>query len=169
MYIAIHDHLAASVISPSAATKAVIGRPINGSPSASSAAGISSTSASTSASITANDFLELLVTEMKNQDPTATTDPNQYIDQLVQVNSLEQLIQINQDLSVGNSNPAGPTSRSVFPKGNLSAVPSNNEKSGVAGRVATALEPKQDPSAAAKPSQLSHHFPVNILHRLGLQ
>jgi len=49
--------------------------------------------------ISANDFLTLLVTEMKNQDPTAQTDPNEYINQLVQVNSLEQLIQINETLS----------------------------------------------------------------------
>jgi flagellar basal-body rod modification protein FlgD len=54
---------------------------------------------SNSATITANDFLQLLVTEMQNQDPTADTDPNEYINQLVQVNSLEQLISINQDLS----------------------------------------------------------------------
>jgi flagellar basal-body rod modification protein FlgD len=50
--------------------------------------------------ISANDFLTLLVTEMKNQDPTAQTDPNEYINQLVQVNSLQQLIQINQELSL---------------------------------------------------------------------
>jgi flagellar basal-body rod modification protein FlgD len=50
-------------------------------------------------SISANDFLTLLVTEMKNQDPTAQTDPNEYINQLVQVNSLQQLIQINETLS----------------------------------------------------------------------
>jgi flagellar basal-body rod modification protein FlgD len=36
---------------------------------------------------------------MQNQDPTADTDPNEYINQLVQVNSLEQLIDINQNLS----------------------------------------------------------------------
>lgn len=59
--------------------------------------GSSSTSTSSS-SITANDFLTLLVTEMKNQDPTANTDPNEYINQLVNVNSLEQLIDINQNL-----------------------------------------------------------------------
>jgi flagellar basal-body rod modification protein FlgD len=52
-----------------------------------------------SANISANDFLTLLVTEMKNQDPTANTDPNEYINQLVQVNSLEQLISINQTLT----------------------------------------------------------------------
>jgi flagellar basal-body rod modification protein FlgD len=50
------------------------------------------------ASIAANDFLTLLVTEMKNQDPTATTDPNEYVNQLVQVNSLQQLISINETL-----------------------------------------------------------------------
>lgn len=49
--------------------------------------------------ISANDFLTLLVTEMQNQDPTADTDPNEYINQLVQINSLEQLISINQNLS----------------------------------------------------------------------
>jgi len=52
-----------------------------------------------SATISANDFLTLLVTEMQNQDPTADTDPNEYINQLVNVNSLEQLIDINQTLS----------------------------------------------------------------------
>ncbi len=64
-------------------------------------------SSSGDATISANDFLTLLVTEMKNQDPTAQTDPNEYINQLVQVNSLEQLIQINQELStaVGSANP----------------------------------------------------------------
>jgi flagellar basal-body rod modification protein FlgD len=58
-----------------------------------------------SSGITANDFLTLLVTEMKNQDPTANTDPNEYINQLVNVNSLQQLISINETLtaSLGSS------------------------------------------------------------------
>lgn len=59
-----------------------------------------STSSSTSSStITANDFLTLLVTELKNQDPTQPTDPSSYIQQLVGVNSLQQLIQINSGIS----------------------------------------------------------------------
>jgi flagellar basal-body rod modification protein FlgD len=61
----------------------------NTTPTGSTAAG--------AATVTANDFLTLLVTELKNQDPTANTDPNAYVNQLVQVNSLQQLIQINQD------------------------------------------------------------------------
>ncbi len=61
-----------------------------------------------SATISANDFLTLLVTEMQNQDPTADTDPNEYINQLVQVNSLEQLIDINQTLggALGSTTPS---------------------------------------------------------------
>lgn len=53
--------------------------------------------------ITSNDFLTLLVTELKNQDPTQPTDPNAYIQQLVGVNSLQQLIQINKGLNTFES------------------------------------------------------------------
>lgn len=55
--------------------------------------------ASGAADITSNDFLTLLVSELKNQDPTQPTDPNAYIQQLVGVNSLQQLIQINHGLT----------------------------------------------------------------------
>ena len=70
------------------------------SPSSGSSNSTSSSSTS-SAKITANDFLQLLLTELQNQDPTADTDPNEYVDQLVQVNSLQQLIQMNQTLDGG--------------------------------------------------------------------
>lgn len=66
-----------------------------------------SSSTAASSTISANDFLTLLVTEMKNQDPTANTDPNEYINQLVQVNSLEQLISINQTLTADSTTPSG--------------------------------------------------------------
>ncbi len=54
---------------------------------------------SSSSTITSSDFLTLLVSELKNQDPTQPADPNAYISQLVGVNSLQQLIQINQGLT----------------------------------------------------------------------
>jgi flagellar basal-body rod modification protein FlgD len=59
----------------------------------------SGSSAPDGSTITSSDFLTLLVTELKNQDPTQPTDPNAYIQQLVGVNSLQQLIAINQDLA----------------------------------------------------------------------
>ncbi len=73
---------------------------------ATSNASSASTASSDSATISANDFLTLLVTEMQNQDPTADTDPNEYINQLVNVNSLEQLISINQTLTTDSSSSA---------------------------------------------------------------
>ena len=93
---------------------------------AANAAPTSGTTASTtkptvSAGITANDFLSLLVTEMKNQDPTQQTDPMTYITQLVGVNSLEQLVQINQDLTptstTGTTSGSGST-----PTGHLASA-----------------------------------------------
>ncbi|MGD0735400.1 MAG: flagellar hook capping FlgD N-terminal domain-containing protein [Terracidiphilus sp.] len=80
------------------------------SPMANATTGTDGTDSSTDASgdsstISANDFLTLLVTEMQNQDPTANTDPNEYINQLVQVNSLEQLIDINQNLTTALGDP----------------------------------------------------------------
>ena len=59
----------------------------------------SSNTTDSSSTITSGDFLTLLVSELKNQDPTQPTDPNAYISQLVGVNSLQQLIQINQGLT----------------------------------------------------------------------
>jgi flagellar basal-body rod modification protein FlgD len=59
----------------------------------------SSNSATSNSTITSNDFLTLLVSELKNQDPTQPTDPGAYIQQLVGVNSLQQLIEINKGLS----------------------------------------------------------------------
>lgn len=62
-------------------------------------AGNTGTSSASSSTITASDFMTLLVTEMKNQDPTQPTDPTQYVQQLVSVNSLEQLVSINQGIT----------------------------------------------------------------------
>ena len=58
-----------------------------------------SSTTDTGSNITSNDFLTLLVSELKNQDPTQPTDPNAYISQLVGVNSLQQLISINQGIT----------------------------------------------------------------------
>jgi len=63
--------------------------------------------------ISSSDFLTLLVTEMKNQDPTQPTDPNAYVQQLVGVNSLQQLISINQDLTPASTSGAATSSNAA--------------------------------------------------------
>ena len=85
----------------------------------------SSTSGTDSSTISANDFLTLLVTEMKNQDPTATTDPNEYINQLVNVTSLEQLIDINQNLSTALGSSGSTSSSNSAGGGQVSAASSS--------------------------------------------
>ena len=44
-----------------------------------------------SAGLDKNAFLKLLVTQLKNQDPTATQDPNAMVQQLTSFSNLEQL------------------------------------------------------------------------------
>jgi len=93
--------------------------------------GGASSSTTSSATISANDFLSLLVTELQNQDPTASTDPNEYINQLVQVNSLEQLIAINQDLTPASGGSGSGTSPSPGISNGAAASPSIQSASGV--------------------------------------
>lgn len=99
---------------------------------AAAASDASSSSSSSSATISANDFLTLLVTEMKNQDPTANTDPNEYINQLVQVNSLEQLIDINQNLTTALGGTAASAS------GNSATGQVSTATANAAGKAASA-------------------------------
>jgi len=70
-----------------------------GSPQAASGTVPSTATSSSDNGLSSTDFLTLLVSELKNQDPTQPTDPSSYITQLVGVNSLQQLISINQDLT----------------------------------------------------------------------
>jgi len=63
-----------------------------------------SSSSTDNSMVSTNDFLTLLVTQLKNQDPTQPSDPTAYVSQLVGVNSLAQLIDINKQLtSMGGS------------------------------------------------------------------
>ena len=79
------------------------------------AAGGQATATTASSTITGNDFLTLLVTELQNQDPTQPTDPSAYIQQLVGVNSLEQLIAINQDLTPAAATTTGSAGNGITP------------------------------------------------------
>ena len=98
--------------------------------------GNSNNAASGSSDITSDDFLTLLVSELKNQDPTQPTDPNQYITQLAQVNSLQQLISINQGIGTLDSAISEPSSSSSGSdsSANAAAPASANATSGTAIR-----------------------------------
>jgi flagellar basal-body rod modification protein FlgD len=151
--------------------------PLDTSTSGTSSSGSSSsTSSSASATISANDFLELLVTEMQNQDPTDETDPNEYIDQLVDVNSLEQLIDINQTLSgafpaasssaAGDAASAQAASASASPSSALApaalqgASPSARPAAPTSTSVPGAYSAYPSPAAPSSPRRVSGNLSV---------
>jgi flagellar basal-body rod modification protein FlgD len=102
---------AAQRVGSSLSSQRAVQAPKDTSGSASTSSG--SSSASDPSDITANDFLTLLVSELQNQDPTQPTDPNEYITQLAQVNSLEQLVSINQGIGTLDSSVTGTSAPST--------------------------------------------------------
>ena len=66
-------------------------------------------------------FLQLLVAQIKNQDPMSPTDSMQFVTQLAQFSSLEQLIGINQGVNALNSHLPSPGA--TTPTGSTGANP----------------------------------------------
>ena len=58
-----------------------------------------------------NTFLNILTTQLKNQDPTSATDPNQFTQELVQFSGVEQQLNTNSKLDqlISAVNPNGIT------------------------------------------------------------
>ena len=75
-------------------TAPVAGLSASKSTAAASSTGSSSTSSSSSLSSSSleSTFLNLLVTELQNQDPTQPVDPTEMVGQMVSMNQLDQLI-----------------------------------------------------------------------------
>ncbi len=87
--------------------------------SSSSSAAANSAIASTDSLGNESTFLQLLVAQLQNQDPTQPVDSNTFLTQLAEFSQLEQLIGIRQDVSeldptsastTGSSGQTTPTS-----------------------------------------------------------
>lgn len=66
--------------------------------SANSTGSTSSTTSTSKNTVDYNTFLQLLIAEMKNQDPTNPMDTSQYMSQFAQLSSVEQAMQTNTKL-----------------------------------------------------------------------
>ena len=81
-------------------------------PTSNSSTGTSSAGSSSIDQLTnENTFLQLLVSQIQNQDPLNPTDSIQFVGQLVSFSQLEQLLGINQGVQslVGDATPSSST------------------------------------------------------------
>ncbi len=63
-----------------------------------------------------DEFLKLLVAQLQNQDPLSPLNSDQFVTQLAQFNSLEQLISINQAVTkLADAPNTGASGSSVVP------------------------------------------------------
>jgi len=82
--------------------------PLSNTPSSGTQSSSSSTSSSSELSglnsmATEQTFLQLLVAQLKNQDPSQPQDGTQFVSELAQFSSVEQELQMTQDLNSINS------------------------------------------------------------------
>ena len=115
------------------------------------------TSASSTSSSLSSTFLNLLATELQNQDPTAPVDSTAMVGQMISLNQLDQLISINQTLT-------GPTG--TAPTGSAqpaAATASNAAVSAVNGGLASTLSPSVAGAAANQlPFDPNTMMPLNF-------
>jgi flagellar basal-body rod modification protein FlgD len=108
-------------------------------------------------------FLNLLVKELQNQDPTAPMDSTAMVGQMISLNQLDQLISINQTLGTATSTPASTS-------GAAAATATESSASVMAARAAllngsSTLTPAQaatlaasDPSTTLDLTNLNNSF-----------
>ncbi|HTU30660.1 MAG TPA: flagellar hook capping FlgD N-terminal domain-containing protein [Solirubrobacteraceae bacterium] len=105
---------------------------------ASSTIGPTTTSGSASSvagSLNEGDFLNLMMDQMKNQDPLNPSDPTQYMSELASFSSLDEQIQIQESSSQSASNQAASSALQMLGQ-NVSYTDSNgNSASGTVTAV----------------------------------
>lgn len=70
-------------------------------------------SSASDALVNEQTFLQLLVAQLQNQDPLQPQDGTQFVAQLAQFSSLEQEVQMRQDLDTIKSSLANPTTNTA--------------------------------------------------------
>src|ERR1039457_6595812 len=75
-------------------------------PTTPSSSSTSTTAASSTTDVTKNEFLQLLVAQIQNQDPLNPADSTQFLTQLAQFQTLEQSMNMGTALSASRSDRA---------------------------------------------------------------
>jgi flagellar basal-body rod modification protein FlgD len=122
-----------SNIIPMAATSSGSTSSTGSSSSSSSTGSSSSTSSSSSNQLSQSDFLKLIATELQAQDPTNPLDPSQFMGQLVQFSTLDQVTGIYNILSQGAAASSAPSSSSASTGSSASSSTSPTNSSATQG------------------------------------
>jgi flagellar basal-body rod modification protein FlgD len=100
---------------------------MNGTGSASSATSSSSSSSATAGANLQSTFLQLLITQMQNQDPTNPMDSSQMTSQLAQIDTVTGISQLNTSLSsLATQLNAGQTSQAALLIGSSVLAPGSS-------------------------------------------
>ncbi len=114
--------------------------PVNvpGSTTGSSSSTASSATPSGFSSLTSNDFMQMLIAELKNQDPTQPMDNSQLLQQLTQMQSMQSSVELNSTLT-NLSNNQQVTAGAAFLGKQITGVNAQNQQvSGIATQVTVA-------------------------------
>ncbi len=128
--------------------------------STSSTTGSTTTGLGLTGTSTGTTFLNLLVKELQNQDPSAPMDSTAMVGQMISLNQLDQLITISQDL--GGSTSASKTST----PGTSSTGTSNGQavsSSALMAARTSLLNGNTDTSTAAQAATIAASDPASTL------
>jgi flagellar hook assembly protein FlgD len=111
--------------------------PASTSPSASAAAAASAASLS---ELGPNAFITLLTAQLQAQDPLNPMDPNQMVDELTSMNTLQETIQIRQDMDslVASNSAKSPAGGTGSPTSPVSPTASSTSPHSTAAKAFTA-------------------------------
>jgi len=146
-------------------TNSIAGSPL---PAATAATGTSNTTSTATSSATTNigsTFLNLLVQELQNQDPTAPMDSTAMVGQMISLNQLDQLTSINQELGGSSS-----TSTSGVQQGTQAAMQSaqastgSNSSSGTSAQAAASQALPFDPTTMLPVGYANSNAVTNALN-----
>ncbi len=115
-----------NLFGPSAISAAARSPLAQASGSSGSSSSASNAPGSMSSLTSESTFLQLLIAQIKNQDPLNPTDSIQFVGQLVQYSELEQLMNINQ----GVTNLVNATTPSTYGSGTQPTSNAANKTSG---------------------------------------
>jgi len=109
--------------------------------------------------------MNLLVTELQNQDPTQPVDPTEMVSQMVSLNQLDQLISINQTLQNLTSGSTASSSATGTSQAGYAVTAKATGASPLNTPVPTASLPQ---APAAYPGTASNSGLMNLYGSFGL-